>query len=177
MRFTCISICLFLACGPALGADKDEKAQTLAKILVQDDDDLPDGITGGAAKTDQKDAPVLFRAMPKAQTFAFRPLEKKGEFKGIVTAFTYPSSTTRVKAFKTLTADMGKDATKLEGIGEKSLTSTTVVDVAGLDYSIADVAFIRGNQVVFVRLMGKAPAEDAQAHAKRLDQRLQKAPK
>jgi len=51
------------------------------------------------------------------------------------------------------------------------------VDVADLNYSIADIAFTRGNQVVFVRLMGNAPAEDAKAHAKRLDQRLQKAPK
>lgn len=174
MRVTSISICLFLACGPALCAEKDEKAQVLADILVQDDDELPDGVTGGAAKTDQKDAPPIFREMPKAQVFATRELDKD---KGTVTAFTYPSSATRVKAFKVLTSGMGERATKLEGIGEKAVTTTTVVDVAGLNYSITDIAFIRGNRVVFVRLLGDNPAEGAKAHAKRLDQRLQKAPK
>ena len=178
MRFTSFSICLFLACGLlAFGADKDEKAQALAKLLVQDDDELPDGITGGAAKTDQKDAPPLFRKIPKAQVFATRPLEQEGEFKGSVTAFAYTSPATRASVYKTFTTEMGDKSTKLEGIGEKGVMAITVVDVAGLNYSIADVAFIRGNQVVFVRLMGKDPAEDAKAHAKRLDQRLKDAPK
>ena len=161
MRFACVSVALLFACGPALGADKGDKAQTLADVLVQDDDGQPDGVTAGTAKTDQKDAPLLLRKLPQAQTFAFRPLEREGELTGSVSVFAYPNSTTRNSVFKSLSADFGDRATKLEGIGEKGVTVTTVVNAAGQNYSTTDIAYFRGNRVVFVRLIGQDPAASA----------------
>lgn len=174
MRFTSISICLFLACGLVLGADKDDKAKALAEILVQDDDGLPEGVTALAAKTDQKDQIILLRGMPKAQAFASREFEKDSKPRGIVSAFTYTNATSRAKAFKVMTSTMSEKATKLEDVGDKSMFTSIHIDVAGYDYWVADVAFIRGNQAVFVRMLGDDPIEATKAYAKRLDERLKK---
>jgi hypothetical protein len=127
----------------------------LEPLLIQSGD-LPSGFSGAQVL---QDAPGMFRDIPPTENVIYQRFQKNGETIGGVTVFLYGDDETRGAAYDLVVDGFADPVEEISNVGEIA------------DGSLFDLAFIRCNALVHVRMVG-AGLDEVAAYATRLDSRL-----
>ena len=150
----------------------------LEPLLIQPGD-LPAGFSVAQVKDV---APSMFDDLPSAENTIDQRFERGGDTAGGVTVFLYDSTSEIEEAYALLMsieADYvalltgGMNVQTVTGVGEQAIVSVLSLSVGGFTLESSDLAFIRCNAVVHIRMAGVVDIDTIKAYAKRLDSRLE----
>ncbi len=150
----------------------------LEPLLIQPGD-LPAGFSGAQVKDV---APNMFDDLSAAENTIDQRFERGGDTAGGVTVFLYDSTSEIEEAYALLMsieADYvvlltgGMNIQTVTGVGEQAIVSVLSFSVGGFALESSDLAFIRCNAVVHIRMAGVVDIDTIKAYAKRLDSRLE----
>lgn len=149
----------------------------LEPLLIQPGD-LPAGFSGAQVKDV---APSLFDDLPTAENTMDQRFERGGDTAGGVTVFLYDSTSEIEEAYAlimSIEADYalimgGMNVQTVAGVGEQAIVSVLSLPVGGFTLESSDLAFIRCNAVVHIRMADVVDIDTIRVYAKRLDSRLE----